>query len=373
MVKKMVLCIHNSEDSENNLVDIEEMLTINTGLHSLIDSFKNKITSYYENKTWDKFKKISNEYEMIFTTPNTSANISSYSPVSRSFFKMWEILQDFKADLNLNSNKIKVCMLCEGPGGFAEAIIKYRNNINDSYVGMSLKSNNDRNIPEWKLKKELYDRVDICYGADDTGDLYNFANITFLAKHIGHHTVDLITADGGFDFSSDFNNQEEMSVRLLYAEIMSALILQKEGGGFVLKIYDLFTDKSLNLLHILQNFYKTINIVKPHTSRPANSEKYLVCTNFQKNNEAFQNIFKELFSVITNIPHVSFIQYKPSLLKNIICYNTYYTLRQMIYIQKTIDYIILFRINKISSKWLLQNIHDEHKQKCLKWCKKYNI
>ena len=118
MVKKLVLDICNTDETVND-INIDNLLEMNKALHDTIIKYKNKITSYYNNKSWDKFKKISNEYELIFTTPNTSANISTYSPVSRSFFKMWEILHDFKIELGLSDQGIKVCMLCEGPGGFA--------------------------------------------------------------------------------------------------------------------------------------------------------------------------------------------------------------------------------------------------------------
>ena len=49
--------------------------------------------------------------------------------------------------------------------------------------------------------------------------------------------MDLITADGGFDFSMDFNQQEILIGKLLFAQIAYALCLQKRGGKFILKIF----------------------------------------------------------------------------------------------------------------------------------------
>ena len=32
--------------------------------------------------------------------------------------------------------------------------------------------------------------------------------------------MDIITADGGFDFSIDFNKQEEMACRLIFSQVV---------------------------------------------------------------------------------------------------------------------------------------------------------
>lgn len=371
MVKKCVIELNDDLCSLETSYDTEHLLSINNDLQKMLLSYKNKITDYYNNKSWDKYKKISNEYETIFTTPNTCHNMSHYTPVSRSFFKLWEILHDFNQELYLNKTSIKVCLLCEGPGGFAEALIKYRNNPNDEYHGISLKSNNDRNIPDWKVPK-CANMINICYGADNTGNLYKMANITYLVNSIGKQTVDLITADGGFDFSSDFNHQEEMSMQLIYCEILAALLLQKDGGSFILKIYDMFTANSLKTVQILKNFYEKIYIVKPLSSRPANSEKYLVCVGFKRKPNS-KDFFKIFFELVTKTSNQIDIPYDNKILQHIISYNTYYTIRQIFHIQKTIDYINIFQNNITSSKHVLNAIQEENKKKSYKWCLKYNI
>ena len=40
--------------------------------------------------------------------------------------------------------------------------------------------------------------------------------------------MDLVTADGGFDFSIDFNQQEQMAGKLILTEILYAIIMQKK-------------------------------------------------------------------------------------------------------------------------------------------------
>ena len=44
-----------------------------------------------------------------------------------------------------------------GPGGFIEALSFLRNNINDSYVGMTL-IDNDVNVPGWKKSSAFLEK-----------------------------------------------------------------------------------------------------------------------------------------------------------------------------------------------------------------------
>ena len=68
--------------------------------------------------------------------------------------------------------------------------------------------------------------------------------------------MDIITGDGGFDFSVDFNQQESTSTRLLFSQICFALSLQKKGGYFILKLFDCFNRSTLDLIYIVYLFYE---------------------------------------------------------------------------------------------------------------------
>ena len=155
------------------------------------------------------------------------------------------------------------------------------NCLKDNIYGITLKSI-DKDIPGWTkashfLKKNQ--NVTISYGADGTGNIYNLDNIKRFASHFSND-AELVTADGGFDFSTDFNKQEQSSLRIIFCEIVLALSIQKKGGAFVCKVYDSYTRVSVSFLYLLHCLYKEVYITKPYTSRPANSEKYIVCKGF---------------------------------------------------------------------------------------------
>ena len=143
-------------------------------------------------------------------------------------------------------------------------------------------SKQNKSVPGWKKSDyflKSHPNIHIETGADKTGNILSIDNFLHCRAKYGS-TMDLITGDGGFDFSADFNNQEMNITQLLFAQMCYALCLQKHNGSFILKIFDCFMEHTVDILYILSAFYETVYITKPKTSRYANSEKYLVCKNF---------------------------------------------------------------------------------------------
>ena len=98
--------------------------------------------------------------QMFLEMKNLKRNSSNIIPLSRSFFKMLEMINSFDIipkEFNVSSGI--VANIAEGPGGFIESIYKYRTNknINDTHYCITLKSKN-KNIPGWGqiLKEENF-------------------------------------------------------------------------------------------------------------------------------------------------------------------------------------------------------------------------
>jgi 23S rRNA U2552 (ribose-2'-O)-methylase RlmE/FtsJ len=331
-----------------------EMDEKNLKILERLKSMKNKINNQ---KNWDVAKKFSNTYEFIFSFNNDG--VADIVPISRSYFKLLEILQD--NSILMKSNIVKACCLCEGPGGFIQA-------INDIYDKKQLRPihcitliSTDKKIPHWKLNH--VSNYQIHYGKDKTGNLYDVDNIDHFVEEVGKHTCNLVTADGGFDFSKDFNSQENNFLLLLLCEIYTCLRVQEEGGIFVVKVFDLFHNNTLNMVSLLRMFYKHVNIQKPKTSRPANSEKYLICKDFFLKNEIILDIIKnkiimkncDLSDVIDDI-------LKFDTMKHVLQYNDMFVKGQIYHIEKTLH---LIKTNYFNKK--------ENIQYCIEWCKKYNV
>lgn len=365
----------------------------NSTLNEILNIEKNKISTHYNNNSsWDKVKKFSNEYEFIYTSSyaNDYKNISNTIPISRSFFKLWEIINNYDDIIPLNTENLKTAHIAEGPGGFIECVYKYLdkyniNSINEIH-GITLLSNN-KTIPNWKIKKNYINKYNIHLNNinDGDGDLYNFDNIKSFMESVkngsdSYNCCDFITADGGFDFSENFNEQEKDFIIFLICEIYLVLNLLKVGGNAVIKIYDIYSKESIKILYILTIFFEEVLIIKPLSSRPANSEKYLLCRNYIMNNEDY-NKFNELFKKIILSKDLRLLENENApyrFLKHITNYNKYYTDRQIRYINKTIE--LINKINKINSsneiineRLFLKNIYNSNKKYAIEWCRNYNI
>ena len=232
---------------------------------------KNSINKCNE---WDKIKKIINTYEKVYI-PNCNS-ISRYKPISRSYFKLWETIIDYS--LINNQNPITTLHLAEAPGGFVEATINYRklycNEINDKIYAVTISPSNSR-VPEWK-GKILNTNTNLIYS-----DICDEDTISKIIKKMDGNKADFITADGAFDCSENFNEQEQVSSKLIFCEVVTALCQQKLNGTFIFKIFDIFDSLTIKLIYFMTNFYGNVYITKPLTSREGNSEKYVIATNFR--------------------------------------------------------------------------------------------
>ncbi len=267
--------------------DINKLL--NKQLYNKIINKKSEIDKVTVN--WDKAKKVSNNYEYIYTSSNIKKNISSMIPVSRSFFKLREIIYDF----NLSVNDNCAC-IAEAPGGFIQSLLRHikekQININKIH-GITLISE-DKDVPYWNPILIKDPNVRLSNGYDGTGDIYKLKNILKFIKDCGNNSCSIVTADGGFDYTSNFE-QELSSYKLFYSEIMISLHIQKQGGTFICKLFDLFYLKTIKLIYILYLSYDMISFIKPLTSRCSNSEKYIVCCGFKGYNKTINNMLCSYF------------------------------------------------------------------------------
>jgi len=252
-----------------------------------LDTLKLKIEDLDRTNEWEYLKRSSNPYELVFSQSQDQripSSVCSLRPLSRSFFKMVEILNVldfFKRHTVLNKRQIvRSAHVCEGPGGFIEALL-YVSSKNSFSVenawAMTLKPTKT-NIPGWKRAYHFLRKspmVNIEYGADDTGDIMVAANqLSFLEKTRGK--CQIFTADGGFDFSEHYSTQEEEVFPLLVSSALIGLQTMVKGSDFILKVFDTELSSTRDLLAILASCFDHWTLYKPALSRPCNAEKYFL-------------------------------------------------------------------------------------------------
>ena len=263
-----------------------ETTTVSDSSGTLYD-LKQQIETLDATGDWEFLKRSSNPYELVFSQsqdPRIPSSVSSLRPLSRSFFKMIEILtvMDFFKRHQVGAKKptIRSAHVCEGPGGFIEALLNQ--SAKNSWAletawAMTLKPSK-ANIPGWKRAYHFLRKspmVTIDYGADDTGDIMVPANqAAFLEKARGKCTI--FTADGGFDFSEHYSTQEEEVFPLLVSSALIGLQTMVKGGDFVLKVFDTELKATREFIAMLAFCFDNWTLYKPALSRQCNAEKYFL-------------------------------------------------------------------------------------------------
>ena len=151
--------------------------------------------------------------------------------------------------------------------------------------------------------------------------------------------------------------------------------MQKKGGCFILKIFDCFMQHTIDLLSILSSFYDKVYIVKPNTSRYANSEKYIVCKNFTyfQNSQYYYDIFYKPFCNMINnedryIKRFLNIDISLHFISKLQEYNAIFGQQQLENIYHTFTIIH----NKSKMDKYQSNIRNNI-LKCINWCNKYGL
>ena len=210
--------------------------------------------------------------------------------------------------------------ICNGTSPFAEYFLwklKPRKVIIFSQMmkeGRTLSSNYQR-FNCWNevtLKSAKYS-FRLLNGSSSEGDIRKVSNLhsfktQVLAGNFGpskasiksYGGVDLVCADAAPAVMQDFNRQELSSRTTILSEIIFALYTLRVGGDFVIKIYDCFTPFTIDLVYLLYLLFNEITIIKPPTSRAANSEKYVVCKHFRIGEEHRQRL-EELITFLESI------------------------------------------------------------------------
>jgi len=285
-------------DLSNTIVDSSE-IAIDPWSYSLtgeeltLHELRKRINKYESDSgtsDWEYFKKIVNPYELIYTQkkyPNFPESVCLLNPLSRSYFKLIEILEiaDFFKTFE-KAIRIRSAHVCEGPGGFIQAFLDlcYRYKVlhyNSTAITLRPKQ---QNVPGWKRASTFLRKnsnIKIVYGPDDTGNILNYANQNaFIEACTGK--VHLFTGDGGFDFSMDYDSQEKIIFPLLLASVRMGLETLLPGGVFILKFFDIYHEPTRDLIKFLSQFFYRWTLYKPATSRPCNPELYFVGAGFRQ-------------------------------------------------------------------------------------------
>lgn len=234
---------------------------------------------------------------------------------SNAFLKIYEIL----FNMNFFDNKLdqlKSFHFCEAPGMFIIGMnhyIKTKTNIKKwEWYGNSLSDDFEKTALGDKvgLIKKYKDKWLV--GPKKSGDIRDLGNVDYFKSVLGE--VDFITSDCGICVDdSKLNLQEDLTAETDFAQFYNMINLLKVGGSGIIKMFiPLRLPSNVCLIYTLTKLFKEVHIIKPITSRPNNSEVYIV-------GKEFRGIDKELLDKLRNLlgsnnfdPYLNWLDYIPS-------------------------------------------------------------
>jgi len=129
----------------------------------------------------------------------------------------------------------------------------------------------------------------VTYGEDGTGKLTN--NWKFFVNMIRERISDgvqLVVAAGGED--------DSVNDLVFLQEALVGIGCCGQGGSFVMKVFDMVTQFSGELLYVLAQCFEAIVMFKPISTRPYDKEKYVIC--LRRRSDDVVGIYKELLTKV---------------------------------------------------------------------------
>ena len=256
-----------------------------------VNPYENVFESYFDRRSSYKIANLN--FLFKFALFNID-HIMGYTPVmivgddgGFSDYVMW---QSFKNDFTT-----KIFVFPEKNNKISET--KFRNEISQS---------KDENLTIINSEFLELDTEENISGDVDIDEMENFdlEKIKKVKEKILGNTdgfgISLYIARKFLKFRKEFSQELKYKKFLLLNVIMGLSVLSK-GGNLVIKIYDTFTHFTISILFLLFNNFEKFTIVKPFSSRPHSSVRYIVCqklTEFQPKILEYLNELYEKYLII---------------------------------------------------------------------------
>jgi 23S rRNA U2552 (ribose-2'-O)-methylase RlmE/FtsJ len=276
----------------------------NTGyeLNATVNNELNK----YEFISWEHFISILDPYREVKYVLKKRYNAET---VSNAWVKMYELLSMFDQFTTCNNkDNLNSFHLCEAPGAFISALNHYLSSNKPTikkkwnWYAQTLNTNELGAFDDYfGLIKSYPDKWLFGTEPDSTGDITHEFIINYYKNHPQLTNINFMTSDAGtYIPPKDFNSQEKLSCKLNYSQIVAILACLAINGNAVFKTFlPMVLPITRSLIYLLCHHFEKIHIVKPLSSRPTNSEIYIVLLNYKT--KCKPELLNELLSFLPKI------------------------------------------------------------------------
>lgn len=266
----------------------------------------------------------------------------------------------------------KFADICCAPGGFTHTILTKNHQM---YTIAHLIT-----LGDIKINKTIACNQSKKFSPTITyGDVTRYAIQMRFIESCGVHQLDFAMADGGFNFKNIEREQEFECRRLTISQIYLALVTIKEDGFFLLKLFNIYSRFSQSLLYATASCFGDMQIIKPLSSRPANSEKYILFKDYKPNAEVIVHLETLMRMSHDQLSHVESVCTVPSSyinqMNNALGEITKSQIAALeLYIEPVVDFTSDFNVDETLGELYDNNNVVEHLQMStiLSYAKKWN-
>jgi hypothetical protein len=310
--------VNNPTNWRTDFSDYDYTYPENLELKEQLNAAKNRITPIRSDPASDKkFNTVStacNRYEDLRGRRGILVQRYNAEIVTNAWMKMYECMSLLDEPLLSKIAKVNTRAgttvsrdfnsfhIAEAPGNFMVAMNHYlfshypqidwtwaANSYRDLYTrsitGDPRLANTFYLTDTYGLIRNYKDRW--VFGVDGDGDITSPANIKSFVSEMEKRFpsgLHFITSDVKF-VPPDVNYDEEefQNIPVQMGHMLSSLATLKKGGCMMLKEFSFFEAPKMSHLYLLANCFSKLYVVKPETSRPANSEVYVFGIGYKKN------------------------------------------------------------------------------------------
>jgi 23S rRNA U2552 (ribose-2'-O)-methylase RlmE/FtsJ len=370
------------EDIELNINLDQKNLISYPNLHAISKNL-NRVKRAIDTRYFKKWQYITfqlDNYKSLgeYIAKNYKVVSKANTKPSNAFMKMYEMAMTFKI-IDKSNPTLKSFHFCEAPGMFIIGLNHYlqtKTNIkNWDFYGNSLTIDADKTA-----LTDVYGLIDKyknkwLIGPKASGDIRELTNIDFFKEKLTE--VDLITSDCGICVDlGDLNKYEELIAETDFAQFINMLNLLKKGGSGIIKTFiPLELPSNVCLIYTLTQVFEEVYFSKPITSRPQNSEVYLVCIGYlgidPKSLDKLKSLLnKKLYPKFN--PKLNWIDNIPeSFVKQLEDYVVEITRQQISYLLNIFHFV-----DNTSELEKIKILRDDNKLKEITnkyWCKKFDL
>ena len=253
---------------------------------------------YHVNKEKSDFYNLSIKFldKLKLYSKEVQKKVHVSGSITNAWMKCWEMINVFDLVPKDHSKEFTIFCNAEFPGAFILALNHYikTETVNKEYewYANSLWPDNHKNKEIFKDHFKLYEKYQDKWlmTPENTGDVTNLKMVKIIEDRLSEK-VDLYTSDIGTGVEE---NQETNETDYNLGQVICGLKTLKNGGTMVCKMFSFFKPFNMSLLKLLTKLFSEFYLTKPMSSRPANSEIYIIGKGYTKNQDVIDVLVEYL-------------------------------------------------------------------------------